>query len=113
MHPDEFEKLVVDALKSLPKEIKKRLKNVDVVIEQGRRGGRTMGLYQGVSLEERIGIDYSMMLPDKITIYQRAVEAECEETGADIRKEVKHLIRHEIAHHFGISDERMEDLGIY
>lgn len=112
MTREAFEKIVREALKSLPKEIRSKLKNVDVVIETGNPRSRTMGLYQGVSQSER-GQEYSMALPDKITIFQLPVEAECRETGADIRKEVRHLVCHEIAHHFGISDERLGDLGVY
>ncbi len=112
MTREAFEKLVREALKSLPKEIKAKLKNIDVVVQAGRPRSRTMGLYQGVSQDQR-GEGYSMVLPDKITIFQLPVEAECRETGADIREELRHLVCHEIAHHFGISDERLRDLGVY
>lgn len=108
----EFEKLVRLSLKSLPRLFKDRLKNIEIVIEQGRSRGRTLGLYQGVPLTER-GQGYSLVLPDKITLFQRAIEEECKTTGADIRIEIRDVVRHEIAHHFGISDERLEDLGIY
>jgi predicted Zn-dependent protease with MMP-like domain len=112
MRKVEFEKLVRDALKSLPKEIKDRLRNVDVVIEVGTGKEDCTGLYEGVPLDRRTG-EYSMALPDKITIFRRAVEAEYRRNGADIKKEIRHLVRHEIAHHLGISDERLIELGIY
>ncbi len=112
MTREAFEKLVREALKSLPKEIKAKLKNIDVVIQRGRARSRTMGLYQGVSQDQRAE-GYSMVLPDKITIFQLPVEAECLETGADIKDEIRHLVQHEIAHHFGISDKRMKDLDVY
>jgi len=119
----EFEKLVRDALTELPKEFKDKLQNVDVVIEEdfdmdvvkklglGAKG-RLMGLYQGVPLKNRTHY-YGMMLPDKITLFKQNIELACRAKRLDIREEVKHVIQHEIAHHFGISDNRLEDLDIY
>jgi predicted Zn-dependent protease with MMP-like domain len=123
MTREEFEKLVQDALRELPKEFKNKLENVDVVIEEdvdmdavkklglGARG-RLLGLYQGVPLKDRTHY-YGMVLPDKITLFKQNIESACKENGMDIREEVKHVIQHEIAHHFGISDKRLEDLDIY
>jgi len=119
----EFEKLVRGALKALPKEFKDKLENVDVVIEDGidmdeidrlglGGGGRLLGLYQGVPLKDRMHY-YGMVMPDKITLYKENIEQSCLASGADIREEVRHVILHEIAHHFGISDKRLEDLDIY
>ena len=54
-----------------------------------------------------------MVMPDKITLYKQNIERSCDEAGLDIREEIKHVIQHEIAHHFGISDKRLKDLGIY
>ena len=54
-----------------------------------------------------------MVIPDKVILYKRNIERECKERGLDIYEEVKHIIQHEIAHHFGISDKRLKDLGIY
>ena len=123
MTREEFEKLVHDALVDLPKEFKDKLENVDVVIEEevdmdavkklglGARG-RLLGLYQGVPLKDRTHY-YGMVMPDKITLYKHNIEWACERDGMDIREEVNHVIQHEIAHHFGISDKRLKDLGIY
>ena len=119
----EFEKLVHDALVDLPKEFKDKLENVDVVIEEGidmnvvkKLGlgakGRLLGLYQGVPLKDRTHY-YGMVMPDKITLYKQNIERSCEAGGSDICEEIKHVIQHEIAHHFGISDNRLKDLGIY
>jgi len=119
----EFEKLVRSALEELPKEFADMLQNVDVVIEDGvdmdmvrNRGlggkGRLLGLYQGVPLRDRTHY-YGMVLPDKITLFQHNIERACELQGLSVRDEVRHVIQHEIAHHFGISDERLRDLGIY
>ena len=119
----EFETIVEGALEELPGKFKDKLQNIDIVIEEGpdmeavkRLGlgtkGRLLGLYQGVSLKDRTHY-YGMVMPDKITLYKQNIERSCEAGGSDIREEIKHVIQHEIAHHFGISDKRLEDLGIY
>lgn len=119
----EFETIVKDVLENLPKEFKDKLQNVDVVIEEEidmkavrrlRLGGRgrLLGLYQGVPLKDRTQY-YGMVMPDKITLYKQNIERACEASGSDVREEIKHVIQHEIAHHFGISDKRLRDLGIY
>ena len=123
MTREEFEKTVHDALVDLPKEFKDKLENVDVVIEEGidmnvvkqlglGAKGRLLGLYQGVPLKDRTHY-YGMVMPDKITLYKQNIERSCEAGGLDIREEIRHVIQHEIAHHFGISDKRLKDLGIY
>ena len=119
----EFETIVKGVLEELPKEFKDKLQNIDIVIEEEldmeavkRLGlgakGRLLGLYQGVPLKDRTHY-YGMVMPDKITLYKQNIESSCEEGGSDIREEIKHVIQHEIAHHFGISDKRLKDLGIY
>ena len=119
----EFEVLARDALGELPKEFKDKLQNVDVVIEEEltmdmvkRLGlgakGRLLGLYHGVPLKDRTHY-YGMVIPDKVILYKQNIERECKESGLDIYEEIKHIIQHEIAHHFGISDRRLKDLGIY
>ena len=115
MTQKEFEKIVQGALDSLPKVFKEKLQNIDVMIEyrpaRGERKG-LLGLYEGVPLEKRTG-GYSFVMHDRITLFKRNIEKECEAGGKDIEREVRHTLAHEIAHHFGISDDRMRDLGIY
>ena len=119
----EFETIVHDALIDFPKEFKDKLENVDIVIEESvdlnvvkqlglGAKGRLLGLYQGVPLKDRAHY-YGMVMPDKITLYKQNIECSCEAGGSDISEEIKHVIQHEIAHHFGISDKRLKDLGIY
>jgi len=123
MTRNEFEVLVRDVLKKLPKNFKDKLQNVDIVIEDNLEmdtvktlglgaKGRFLGLYQGVPLKDRTHY-YGIVMPDKITLYKQNIEFACKVRDIDIRKEVKHVIQHEIAHHFGISDKRLKDLGIY
>ena len=107
----EFEVLTKGVLKKLPKEFKEKLQNVDVVIDCSA-GGRFLGLYEGIPLDKRT-TSYGLVMPDKITLFKKNIELECKERGLDIRKEIKHVIQHEIAHHFGISDKRLRDIGRY
>jgi predicted Zn-dependent protease with MMP-like domain len=107
----EFESLVRSVLKRLPKEFKEKLQNVDVIID-ATRGGNYLGLYEGVPLDERT-TNYGLVMPDKITLFQKNIEAECKEHGLGVADEIKHTIQHEIAHHFGITDGRLRDIGRY
>jgi len=119
----EFERLIIKAIDELPDDFKSKLENIDIVIEDqpnmelakklklGGRG-RLLGLYQGVPLKARTHY-YGMVLPDKITLYQINIENTCRREGIDLYGEVKHVLEHEIAHHFGISDQRLKDLGTY
>jgi len=116
---ERFERLVARAVDSLPKEFRHRLENIDVVVAEQptahqlaevglRRGETLLGLYQGVPLTKR-GHRYGMVVPDKITIFQKPVEARCHH-DAEVVAEIQRVVRHEIAHHFGISDARLRQL---
>ncbi len=113
----EFEALVGDALDSLPKELAERMVNVDVVVEQEPpaealarlpRGHTLFGLYHGVPLTGRG--NYDGVLPDKISIYKGPIERRYRRPEA-IREQVRRTVLHEIAHHFGIDDDRLHELG--
>ncbi|MGD9115636.1 MAG: metallopeptidase family protein [Dehalococcoidia bacterium] len=114
-----FERLVERAVANLPDEFQERLENVDVVVEDWpspqllrRMGLRSkyalLGLYQGVPLTERGG-HYGLVPPDKISIFQGPIEAVCRR-DADIVDQAGKVVRHEIAHHFGIDDARLKEL---
>ena len=118
MERSRFEQLVAEAIDSLPDEVRHRLDNVAVTVEDypsardARRfahGRLLLGLYQGQPLTRRDS-RYALAFPDKITIYQGNIEALC---GSDdeIRDQVRRTVLHEIAHHFGIDDRRLRDLG--
>ncbi len=114
-----FEWLVAKAIDSLPDEFSTRLENVDVVVEEQptlgqvseaglKRGETLLGLYEGVPLTKRGG-HYGMVPPDKITIFQKPIEAQCS-NDAEVMAEIRRVVRHEIAHHFGIGDARLRQL---
>lgn len=118
---DTIEAMVVRALDELPVEFRQRLDNLAVVVEDAAtfddydglagRGGTLLGLYRGVPLTVRRS-HYGMVPPDKIIVFKRPLErlARDEEHLYDL---VRHTVQHEIAHHFGISDARLRELGAY
>jgi predicted Zn-dependent protease with MMP-like domain len=105
-----FEGLVADALDEVPPELMKLLDNVVVLVEdRNPEEPDLLGLYEGIALTER-GYDYAGALPDRIFLYRMPILAACE-TEADVVEEVAVTVVHEIAHHFGIDDQRLHDLG--
>jgi predicted Zn-dependent protease with MMP-like domain len=114
-----FQELVTGAIGSLPSEFRDKLENIEVVIEGWpsqsqlaevglRRGEALLGLYQGVPHTMR-DKRYGLVPPDKITIFQKPIEARCR-YDAEITEEVKRVVLHEIAHHFGIGDTRLRQI---
>ncbi len=102
-----------EALASLPAELRGAISNVAIVVEdESPPGERLLGLYQGVPLTSR-GSGYSGALPDKITIYRGPLERLARGDEARLRAEVRRVVLHEVAHHFGISDERLVELDRY
>ncbi len=117
-----FERLVAEALDDLPEVFQKKLDNVEVVVEDwpdretlrlaGVRARKDLlGFYHGVPRPSRTA-GYSLVLPDKISIYQGPIELRCR-TVRETRDMIRQVLRHEIAHHFGLSDERLREIGAY
>ena len=106
---ERFEQLVGDALDSLPDSLGRAMQNVAVVIEAEAPPGRLLGLYEGVPLTER-GNSYSGVMPDRITIFMRTICA-ASRNEAEVVETVRRTVIHEVAHHFGIDDGRLHDLG--
>jgi predicted Zn-dependent protease with MMP-like domain len=106
-----FEALVADALDELPGWIQEAMDNVAVVVEDRPPDDEPdlLGLYEGIARTERL--EYAGALPDRITVFRSTIEAEAGEDDEELRALVAETIVHEIAHHFGISDERLEALG--
>jgi len=119
MDRERFERLVARVVEDLPEEFLTKLQNIDVVVEdyptpgQARRarlrhGQTLLGLYEGVPQTKRGG-HYGLTPPDKITIFQKPIEARCKH-NAEIIAEIQRVVKHEIAHHFGISDARLQQI---
>ena len=105
-----FEALVADALDAVPDELMKLLDNVVVLVEDANPDEPDLlGLYEGYALTER-GWDYGGVLPDRIIIYRRPILA-ISDSEEDVVEEVQVTVVHEIAHHFGIDDARLHELG--
>jgi predicted Zn-dependent protease with MMP-like domain len=104
-----FEQMVATALDSLPAEFATLIKNVAVLVEHGPGPRGLLGLYEGIPLTSRT-TSYAGVLPDRITIYQRAICALCD-TENEVVEQVRRTVIHEVGHYFGISDERLRELG--
>ena len=119
MERERFEWLVAKAIADLPDEFRERMDNVDIVVQDEPTSGQIadaglkrsetlLGLYEGVPLTRR-SRSYGMVPPDKITIFQKPIEARYR-GEAQIQREIQRVVKHEIAHHFGISDARLNQL---
>ncbi len=115
-----FERLVAQAVEALPPRFLSRLENVEVVVENEptredldsagvEPGGTLLGLYQGIPQTER-GTWYGNLLPDRIVVYQRPIEAVAR-NRRDIRKEIRITLMHEIGHHFGLGEDELSEAG--
>lgn len=111
MNRAEFEAAVDRALEGLPAWVIERVDNLHVVVEErpSPEQGDVLGLYEGVSLLERAG-DYWGALPDRIVVY-REPHLELELSDDELEEEIRRTVLHELAHHLGIDDERLEELG--
>ena len=122
MERADFRKLVREAVASIPDQFRDRVHNVEIVIEtrptaRDRKaagiGPRSLllGLYHGIPLTHR-GENYNLVTPDTISIYQEPIELICNDDPDAIREQVRKTVLHELGHYFGISDERLDELGM-
>ena len=110
MSAERFEELVADALDAIPDDLASMMDNVVVVVVDRSPSGGLLGLYEGVPLTERAGGYGDLSLPDRITIYREAICGICADEDEVVRQ-VKITVVHEVAHHFGIDDDRLVELG--
>ena len=124
MQKEAFEELVREAVNRIPDDFLAIMENVDIQVRcwpsdeqlahaveeaEAEEGGTLLGLYEGIPVTERA--NYNMVLPDKISIYQEPIEAICS-TDDEIREQVRITVLHELAHYFGIDDDRLHELGM-
>ncbi|MGH9212966.1 MAG: metallopeptidase family protein [Acidimicrobiales bacterium] len=110
--PERFEELVADALDGIPAELAKLVDNVVVVVEEGSAHGGLLGRYEGVPLTAR-GSWYGtgdLVMPDRVTIFRRPI-CMVATSETEVVRQVGITVVHEIAHHFGIDDTRLDELG--
>jgi predicted Zn-dependent protease with MMP-like domain len=112
-----FEELVADALDSIPPELAEQMENVAVLVEDwptpeqlAGRGGTLLGLYEGIALTDRSPLSYAGVMPDRITVF-RGPLCELARDEHDLADQVRVTVVHEVAHHFGIDDDELEELG--
>ena len=122
METEQFEELVAQVVNELPEFFQDRLDNVDVIVEEfpdrhtmrlarARSPYDLLGFYHGVPLTART-TNYGLVPPDKISIYRRPIEIQCR-SDEELREMIRRVVLHEIAHHFGISDNRLREIGAY
>jgi predicted Zn-dependent protease with MMP-like domain len=122
MTREEFEEQVEEALELVPEEFRAYLKDVAVVVEDWppvehrhrlrlRPNETLFGLYEGVPLTQRTPSSYNLALPDRITLFQGPLEADAGPDRERLRRQVRRVVLHEIAHHFGFGEERLRELG--
>jgi len=112
--PERFEELVVEGIDALPDWVHEAMENVSVLIEDGPPPGQPglLGLYHGVPLSHRGG-NYTNVLPDTITLYRASIVACAGPNEERVRAQVVRTVAHEVAHHFGISDDRLREIDAY
>jgi predicted Zn-dependent protease with MMP-like domain len=109
-----FMQIVADALDDLPEWVQERLENVEVIVEDRppRDDPGLLGRYHGVPLTGRGEFHSGAVLPDTITLYQRTIERVARDEE-DLERVIIHTVEHEVAHHFGISDDRLREIDRY
>jgi len=119
----QFEQMVAEAMDALPAYFQEKMSNVELLIQPWPSaadlnranvppGHTLLGLYSGIPLTKRTH-GYSLVPPDTITLYQGPIEAKAGANLQEIQQLVRHTVIHELAHHFGISDDRLRQLGAY
>jgi predicted Zn-dependent protease with MMP-like domain len=106
---DTFGTLVELALDGIPADLRKEMRNVTVAVEDLGASPNLLGLYQGIPLTRRT-TQYAGVMPDRITIYRLPILRRCQ-TLDDVVRQVRITVVHEVAHHFGIDDARLHELG--
>jgi predicted Zn-dependent protease with MMP-like domain len=109
VEPERFEEMVAAALDGLPAGLGRLMSNVAVTVEHRPGPPGLLGLYEGIPLTSRT-TQYAGVLPDRITIYHQAICALCR-TEDEVADQVRRTVVHEVAHHFGIDDDRLRELG--
>jgi predicted Zn-dependent protease with MMP-like domain len=119
---EQFERYVAEAVEALPPEFLDRISNLDFSVEEwaraedfartrSPRGSTLLGVYRGIPLDRR-GRGYGMVVPDHIVIFRGPLQRLARDEQ-DLADRIAHVVRHEVAHHFGISDERLREIDAY
>ncbi len=122
MERKEFERIVLELIDRLPERFKNDMKNVSIVLEErpsmsllkevGVRGGRLLGLYQGIPLTKR-GLGYNGVLPDRIILFMKEIEEAAKMENIPLVEKIKNVLYHEVGHYFGLNEEELRKLGVF
>jgi predicted Zn-dependent protease with MMP-like domain len=107
---ERFEEVAAAALASLPPELSSQIENLAIIVADEAPGHNLYGLYEGIPLTKRGPMSYSAVMPDRITLYQKTICQHCH-SEAEVEAQIRKTVLHEVAHHFGISDPRLVELG--
>ena len=107
---ERFEELVADALDEIPDDLWRLMDNVAVIVREGTETSSLLGLYEGIPLTKRDSGYDGMVMPDRISIFRLPILARCADEE-DVVAQVRITVIHEVAHHFGIDDDRLTELG--
>jgi predicted Zn-dependent protease with MMP-like domain len=107
---ERFEEFMAEALADIPPHLANEIENVAFFVEDDADGRSLFGLYEGIPLTKRGPLSYNGVMPDRITLYRNAICSRCD-TEDEVRAQVRKTMLHEVAHHFGIGDPRLEELG--
>lgn len=107
---ERFEELVSEALSTVPENLASQIENLAIIVADNAGGRPLYGLYEGVPLTKRGPISYSGVMPDRITLFRAEICQPCH-NEEEVRAQVRKTVIHEVAHHFGISDPRLKELG--
>lgn len=108
---ERFEELVAEALDSIPAKLAAKMENVAVFVKEQGASMNVLGLYEGIPLTARSPLNYGgMVMPDRISIYRLPILAHCRDE-ADVIRQVRVTVIHEVGHHFGIDDAKLHELG--
>ena len=122
MERKEFERIVLELIDRLPERFKNDMKNVSIVLEErpsmsllkevGVRGGRLLGLYQGIPLTKR-GLGYNGVLPDRIILFMKEIEEAAKMENVPLVEKIKNVLYHEVGHYFGLNEEELRKLRVF
>jgi predicted Zn-dependent protease with MMP-like domain len=107
---ERFEEIATAALASLPPELSSQIENLAIIVADEAPGRNLYGLYEGIPLTKRGPMSYNGVMPDRITLYQKTICQHCH-SEAEVEAQIRKTVIHEVAHHFGISDPRLLELG--
>ena len=107
---ERFEELAEEALTTLPRELAVQIENLAIIVDDVAPGENLFGLYEGIPLTKRGPSSYTGVMPDRITLYQTTICRYCSNED-EVKVQIRRTVIHEVAHHFGISDPRLEELG--